>query len=98
MRSLRRAATAAAISPNFARCAISSAESGVLRCTFFRKYKRLQWLLVVAATRCVASNILLQLCCGLLPGLLRAPDTVSIPAENSTLAIGYNSLRWFEMV
>ena len=42
---------------------------------------RLQFGLVVGATRCVPNNILLHECCPLLLGLLNAPDTLSITRD-----------------
>ena len=86
-RSDLRALTAAATALKRARASSSLDVSAVLRFTFLRRKRRLQFGFSVAATRWVPSSILLQLCCGLDPGLLNAPDTLSIPALHSTFAI-----------
>ena len=92
-RSDLRALTAAATALKRARASSSLDVSGVLRFTFLRRKRRLQFGFSVAATRWVPSSILLQLCCGLDPGLLNAPDTLSIPALHSTFAINVRRCR-----
>ena len=92
MRSLARTLTAAATAAKRPRAKSSFEESGVLRFTLRRMYKRLQASLVVAAVRCVPNSILVQECWPLLLGFASAPDTLSIPALQFTLAINVRRL------
>lgn len=86
-RSDLRALTAAATALKRARASSSLDVSGVLRFTFLRRKRRLQFGFSVAATRCVPNSIFAQRCWPFLPGFDNAPETESIPALHSTCAM-----------